>query len=569
MSDTEARIEITASSSRLAAGLRAAAAKFHAFNASVGRSAGKIGSKAAGSFIGNVGANIAGRGIDFVAEQGKSVVDFEEALTRLQINTGKSGAQMDTFRKQARALSSEMGISANDILAGTTAYVDLTGDAEGAAKAMSSFTRIATASGSSVADIATATAALKQSFKISPEEIEAVFSGFIQQGKAGAVTLKDFAGELSALAPKWAKFNEATTSEGIAQFGASFQVARQSFGSAAEAATGMEALMGALVQHSEKLAKFGHVNVFEKHKDGSRSLKTFEQILTSIEGSKLVKDPALMMKALGGRKEALDTLTVLMRSRQNLTATGNEYTDLIAKGRDAGAVERDRATYLQSSAGRIKATWETMKNTIAEAMTPERIKLFADALVKVAEMMAKIVGFVEKVATKAEEMKEAWLGKSKEKREDEIYKRAVGYQNQLVRKGMMGRNAMLSEAERLDQEAANLYHKKGGMSEQDEINFNVNRRLADELRRKADVWNVDTGKARTPEEIRASTKGRYAGASTEKFEKYDYQFVEPIVNAIMKGFAGMGANATPVEVKVDSNVVAKANAKATDPRRRM
>lgn len=392
MSDTRANVEITATSNRLGAALRQAAGKFASWAGGIRAGMKRMGESAAGSALGNVAGNLASRGFDVITDQAKAVMGFEKNLTRLGIAGTLSKGQLDTLRSTARKLSSDVGIGADDILAGAQTYVDLTGDVKGATGSMELFARVAQASGSSVSDVAQASAAFK-GIGIEMKDLEATFGGLITQGKAGAVSLKDFAGELASLAPRWAKFNESTTTQGIAQLGAAFQVARQGFGSASEAATGLQATMGALTQNAKKFEAAG-VKIFDKNpKTGAKTLRTFEQIMKSIEGSKLVRDPTLMTKALGS-KEAEQTVTMLLKARKEITATGTAYSDLVAAGMDAGAVQRDLDTYLESSSGKMEKAWERVKNTIAEALTPERIEAFANAMGELAEKVGPLMDFL-------------------------------------------------------------------------------------------------------------------------------------------------------------------------------
>jgi TP901 family phage tail tape measure protein len=575
MSDQQAKIEITASSSKLASGLRAAAGRFNSWAAGMKAGAKKIGGGAAGSFLGTVGANLAGKGIDFIADQGREVLAFEEKLTRLQINAGKSSAEMDTFRQKARQLSSAVGLSANDILEGTTSYVDLTGDVNGAGAAMETFARVAQASGSSVADIATAAAAMKQSFGLKPEEIEATFSGMISQGKAGAITLKDFAAEMSSLAPKWSKFNESTTTEGIAQFGAALQVARQGFGNASEAATGMEALMGGIIMHAKDLRKYGHVEVFDKHKDGSKTLKTFEQIMAAIEQSKLVKDPELMGKALGGRKEAQDTLNVLLRARQNLTDTGNEYTDLVAKGKDAEAVQRDLATYLDSSSGKMATSWESLKNSIAEALTPERIQSFATSLKEVADhageiasALGKVFGFIGTLNSVGKKIRGVFGNDG-----DKTYSERDIILAQTHGAGLPGQERNMSAEAR----EARYQGALGRMADVEQYNKakgsimggEVAERVSEESVKRALAASAGTaewGKGRGGEMMAGEQYLR--AAQKENPEIVAKVQGEMLSAAIKDGFTDVVKN-LGVTLKIGDNTVAKANVKATDPRRKL
>jgi hypothetical protein len=87
----------------------------------------------------------------------------------------------------------------------------------------------------------------------------------IVQGKAGAVELKDMAGELATLAPQFANFRGGKGTAGIREMGSAFQVIRTGAGSASEAATQFESLMGELAKPDviRKLAAI-KIKIFDK-----------------------------------------------------------------------------------------------------------------------------------------------------------------------------------------------------------------------------------------------------------------------------------------------------------------
>ncbi len=377
MSETTANVEITATSNRLNAGLAAAASKVGHWSDGVHSSMKRIGESAIGSAIGNTVSNLASRGLDVLTDQAKATLDFESNLNRLGIAGGLTTAQLDNLRTSARATSAAVGIGADQILAGTQNYVDLTGDVDGATSAMSSFARIAQASGASVSDVSSAAAAYK-GVGVDLKDIEGIFGGLITQGKMGAVSMKDLAGELSSLLPQWNHFQGGNSMTGLAELGASFQIARTGFGSASEAATGLQALMGGLVSHAKTIRKELGVNVLDK----KGNLKDYQTILQEITGSKKYSD-ANVSKAFGGNKEALATLNVLRQSLNDMGTDGKSaYQKLVDGGMDAGAVQRDLTTRLESSAGQMDVAMQKLKNSISNALTTERIEMFTGAITK-------------------------------------------------------------------------------------------------------------------------------------------------------------------------------------------
>lgn len=385
-----ALISIGAESSKLGRDLGDAKKKLRGFGGEAKKLLGKgLGAVGAGGKM-LLGGGLLGAGFAAGNVLGDLVGDlfqFEKGLTRFQIASGKSANQINLMRTAIGDVSRETGVAREQILAGAQTYVDLTGDVAGAERAMRSFARIAQASGSEVSDIATAAAALQQSMGLDSGDIERAFSGLITQGKAGAISLKDLAAELSSVAPRFAKFG-VTGVDGIASLGAALQVARQGFGSASEAATGLEALMGALAQNSARFQAAG-VKIFNVGRDGRKTFRGFAAILDSIGKSKLAKDPTLLAKAMGS-KEASQAFDMLTKNRGLLD-------DLTRAGLDAGAVQRDLLTYQESAAGKIEKAFNAAKISLAEAFTPERIEKFANALVKVLGLMSSIVDAVDTV----------------------------------------------------------------------------------------------------------------------------------------------------------------------------
>ncbi len=398
MGKAQASIEITASSSRLAAGLAQARQKFQNFASNVARGIGgafksinaklepgKTTKHAMGNMLGDLGS----KGVGAILDTANSVRDFERNLVRYQIASSGSAASTAKLRDQIREVSRATGVADAEILAGASSYVALTGDAKGAKDAMSAFARISQASGSSVAEVASATAALKQSLGIDGSQVEAAFSGLITQGKAGAVEIKDFAGELATLAPQFATFGKSGL-DGLRDMGAAFQVIRQGAGTAGEAATQFQAVMGELVSSHKELKAIG-IDVFQKNpKTGKKELRDFMSIAGDISKNKALADPAKMAKIFG-RKES----QAAIRTIRDQIGT---MRDLAKQGEDTGAVQRDLSTFLTSDAGRLDQAFNNVKVAIAEAFTPERIEAFTNAVVALAEKIGPVVEGVGKIA---------------------------------------------------------------------------------------------------------------------------------------------------------------------------
>lgn len=485
------------------------------------------------------------------------IYDFEKALVRTQIAAGKSSKEIAQMRAMILRISKDTGVAAGEILGGGQAYIDLTGDVAGAEASMSAFARIAQASGAKVSDVATATAALKESMGLDSKDIEAAFSGLIMQGKAGAVSLADLAGQLSAVAPRFAKFGGSGLL-GIADLGAALQIARKGFGSASEAATGLEAMMGALSLNAGKFEASG-VKIFKTGKDGKKTFRGFVEIVDSIGRSRLVKDPTALTKAWGS-KEAAQAFDMLVANRQ-------ELEKIYQAGQDAGAVQRDLGTYLQSSAGKMEASMNRMKVAVAEAMTPERIEKFARA-------MEKAAGAVEWVADKLDYLdpdtsplrgKLRYIGADKfdDNNAADVESAAQMGRNIIASGELPGhieggkyvkgpKIADLNDAQRkemADRAAINASDASQQGEYMDEAMYREIERGLRMLRPEQDPWNTrtygPTQKPHSPEEVKATV------------DEWSRKLAEVLGAAVADGMSR-----AKVELKTDSNTTAKTVANA-------
>lgn len=396
MSNAKAEVEVTASSRSLGARLREARSKFSAFGSELKKNVfGKdlvekgFMSKAGAQMVGNLGSSALSAFGGMIADQGKEVFAFNDALTRLQITGGKTPEFMQAFATSIRATSSAVGVSATDILGASQKYVALTGDMDGASKSADQWARVAQATGSTVGDIAETAAALKQNMHISPGEMEATFSALAVQGKKGAIELKDLSAQMSTIAPQWAMFKGGTGVDGVRQLGAALQVVKRGFGGdAAETITGLQSLLNATIKNAGRL-KSAKVNVYESDGKGGKQLRNILDIVKDIGNSPLAKDPTKLAKALG-RTEAYRAYLQLAQNKDVLD-------ELITASSDAGVIQRDLATYSESAGGRTKIAWQQAKNEIAAAFTPERIEAFTSLLIKATKALAAIASGISKV----------------------------------------------------------------------------------------------------------------------------------------------------------------------------
>lgn len=394
----KARIELTASSAGMDSGLRDARRKMRQFERDQAKEAKERerATKRATHAAFGLGRSLlhgaaAAAGFDVAGGIGglvSDVFDTEKELTRFQIDAQLSTEQVGQFRRALIETSEATGVSRNALVRGAHAYQILTGDAAGAVQASRLFADVANASGASMEDIAATAASLRQNLGFDPSQFRQGFDVLLTLGHKGSVELRDLASQMAGLAPQFKDFGDKAPTEKLVEMGAAMQVIRKNFGSSEEMATGLRALMTALSKKGGdlgrgfKLGDFG-VNVFRLDPKTKKYVRRdFLDIVHDI-----IKNPALNEKVLPtllGRQEAVRALDALRDH-------WGELEQLQTEAANSNQVSKDATTYMASASGKLARAWEHIKNAIANALTPERIDNFANALIKAADAFSTIV----------------------------------------------------------------------------------------------------------------------------------------------------------------------------------
>lgn len=382
----------------LVRGINRAERELDGFGRKTKKTLGKGASQALGGFGGAVGlggmlagpiAAVGGLG----AAAGFAVndaLDFDDALVSLDIASSGAAGSMDKIRRRTLEVSKAWGVSKEELLAGASAFVALTGDGAGAMDSMEAFAKTQLATKASMEDIARTAAALRDQLHIDPSEMESAFSIIVAAGKAGAVEMKDMAGLMSELAASFKKFDASEGAGGLATLSAALQAVMKDAGTAGEAATMLDAFMGSIVGSADKLQKMG-INVFDKDPTtGVETLKSLPEILDQMANSKLVKSPRFM-KEVFPLKEARKGAEALMTHRRLMD-------EIAAGARNAGDVGEDAAKRQASASGRVKKLWNEVKVAVSEAFSGEVMDVFASALEGVAGLIGKILSDMAELA---------------------------------------------------------------------------------------------------------------------------------------------------------------------------
>jgi hypothetical protein len=338
-----------------------------------------------GGAFGGLGALGAGIG---VAAIGKDVLDFEKTLTRLGIQAGTSGADLDKFREETIALSNATGISRGELIGASSALVNLTGSAGFAQDKLKVLAEANLATGSSMEDLAGLAFSLDSAFKLeNADQLKDGLSAIITVGKEGAIPLNQLAPILQGVSKSFTELG-GTGVEGATDLAASLQVLRTAFGGPAEAGTGLQSVITALTKKSGLLKKKG-IKVFDK--DGA--FRGLRPILDDFAKANLtIKE---LTETLG-RVEAQKGISALIdpegrKELERLATAGGSVEGLLA-------VEKDAAKFRASSAGKLQASMNRLKETFAAVFTPERIEVFVRGMGKLADFAGFVVDHAQEFA---------------------------------------------------------------------------------------------------------------------------------------------------------------------------
>lgn len=322
-----------------------------------------------------------------LGEAAKSVFDVEKELTRLGIDANLSGAQVGGLRDQLMQVSNATGVSRLELVKAAHAYQILTGDARGAMESTKDFADVAIAAGAAPQEIAEAAASMRQNLNLDPKDFRKGFDVLLNLGHKGALELRDFAGEMSGIAPQFKQFGDSSSINQLTELGAAMETVKLNFASASETATGLRAAMTQIskTKVAARLANAG-VDVWKIDPKTKEHVKRdFFDIIADIK--KKIPDQKVLADILGGRQESFRAITAMLEHYDSMVK-------LKAEAANSDQVSVDSHKYLESSSGRISVAWERTKNAIASAITPERIEAFAGMMERAAKFAGDAAGYI-------------------------------------------------------------------------------------------------------------------------------------------------------------------------------
>jgi len=371
MADRVGNINLRARNQMLRADLKKAEKQLQTFSQNSSKSI-KSGFKASLGGLAALGttAGFAGLATD--------AIKFEDTLTRIGIQAS-GDLDVAKFRKDLTAISKETGLSKADILKAAEASVNLEGAIGATAGDARALAMAAAATGAEISDLAGMKFAMKSQFGLSDaDDIIDAYSTIIANGKAGSITLGEMSQAFESAGSSMVKaFGQGR--EAIAKSTAALNVVRTSFGSASEAANGFSGAVDAIEQNALKLQGLG-IKVFDKDGQMRDMLEISKEIYAKYGKTKRGKE---MFSQIIGSANARKAIVSMGQNASTIE-------DLTAKSLQSNAAIDDTATYMASSAGKMKSAFNEIKASLSQAFTPDRIEKMADA----AQFLAKAVGFM-------------------------------------------------------------------------------------------------------------------------------------------------------------------------------
>lgn len=345
---------------------------------SIGAKFAKATSKAAGRAFQAGTAGIAGA-FGFGV---RDALAFEQSLDDIQIQSAASAAEMDAFRASVRATSEATSLGQVELAQAGETLVNLLGPAGRNAALLDLLGRTAIASGADVGELAGLISAVSDSFGIAVDDVEGMeraLSAFLSAGKQGKVPLGEMNQVLQEVASNFAEMSSGGT-DAAADVAAALQVARTAFGTAGQAGTGLKAGTTALKTHAKDIDK---VIRGIGRKEGNKELAKFT-VWADKTKTKL-RDFRELAPVLS--KMNLEQLTKTMGSAEAAKFWAafkgegfQNFLDMADPAREATDVIDDFGKRTDTEGFRMAQSWNRMKLALADAITPEVLERFVQAV---------------------------------------------------------------------------------------------------------------------------------------------------------------------------------------------
>lgn len=361
-----------------------------------------------------------GAGFGNIQNAVRGAMALQEQATRTAINARGAGDKLvdpQTLMREFQTVAiNTPGVTAEEVTDAVQKFVTLTGDLATGRKAASTFASVASATGSSVGDVAQASASISNQFGLkTDEEIKDVLTSLTFQGKQGAFELADAASQFQRLAAAGAAFG-LTGAKGVKTIGGLAQIARTGTGSAEQTTTAIENIFSNLTAKSAVLKKQG-VDVFDKKTGRAREVTdVLIDAIAKSGGTDFEKKSATLRQVFGdqGIRGILPLLNKFQTAFNETQGTDAEKTaagvkrlrEEFEKSINAPGtweeLQKDAATQQATMSAQVTKAYEQLKFAAADQLAPSLLKMVptftaligaSAALVPAIETMTKYMGY--------------------------------------------------------------------------------------------------------------------------------------------------------------------------------
>lgn len=227
--------------------------------------------------------------------------DMERRLTRVQVTTGATVAEMEKVRPAARALADSLALPFEEVVGGIESLAAQGNlSLEQIMKQLPQIAEMAQASGASVADVANTAGGLQSNLKIKAEDLGKSFDLMMKASQTGMVEARDMALELPGLLALAGSAGYEGT-EGLKRVLAMLETTRQGTSTASEAANQLINVLqkwgsDEVVKNFEEMAPaLGNVrdSLGEVAKSGGDVVSALADLAVQATGGDLTKLPQL------------------------------------------------------------------------------------------------------------------------------------------------------------------------------------------------------------------------------------------------------------------------------------
>ena len=322
-----------------------------------------------------------------IAANAKSVLELRDSINQLHVMSGKASPGVESLRQKIHSVATASGQMQESVTAALSAFVEKTGDIEGATKNLELFGKVATATGASLSDISFVGAELLQKFKI--EDQSAAFGILAQQAKKGSIELKDLATKGPRIFAVGANIGE-TGTQGAANMGALAQIyarATGGKGTAATVATSIENTFAGLARKREMIEGAG-IPFTEKGADGKIKDRSQIDVLFDII-RKTGGDMGALTRSKIFTAQGLRGVGAVARMYKETGGFG-DY-ERLARLKPGNTINEDAATRMSTGLAKLNQAQISIAKSIDDHLGPtfEGLARHADKLAKVIEFIVK------------------------------------------------------------------------------------------------------------------------------------------------------------------------------------